>query len=115
METYQYQRILQYLLNNSNSGLNDKNAKRVLRKTSKKYAIINDKLYLNVNYPKPMVIQEHELLDIMKEMHDNLALPTTTIFTFFLQKKMFRLKPNFLYLDTSTSSLEPDKIRFIIF
>ena len=41
--------------------------------------------------------------------------PTTTIFTFFLQKKMFRLKPNFLYLDTSTSSLEPDKIRFIIF
>ena len=34
----------------------------------------------------------------------HLTLPTTTILTFFLQKKMFRLKPNFLYIDTSTSS-----------
>ena len=66
METSQYQRIFQYLLNASYSGLTDKNSKRVLRKTSKKYIIIEDKLYLGKG-PKPIVIQQHELLDIMKD------------------------------------------------
>ena len=39
VETSQYQRIFQCLLNGSYSGLTDKNSKRVLRKTSKKYTL----------------------------------------------------------------------------
>ena len=62
METSQYQRIFQYLLNGSYSGLTDKNSKRVLRKTSKKYIIIEDKLYLGKG-PKPIVIQLFNFLE----------------------------------------------------
>lgn len=69
MNELQYQNLHNYLTNNSYSGITDENTKRQLRRISKKYTVVSDKLYFKLGESQPLVIKECELPNILSEIH----------------------------------------------